>query len=202
MWHTPAAATGFATLRVYIRPHFAKCSPVATLKLRLMSPTACAPSRVYKKGLMQSGLRWRRSHSRRRFPVAFAPYAPPSARPCGCRGTVALVSCVASIPASGLRPVITSKPPPTHRGLAAAQHWPPRAGCRPPPQGGSLNRAPLLLGFATSLVASNAQDTLAFWVGLLPPTRFKSSQGKPTLSHMPAVIRPFLPDAARHAVCH
>ena len=50
-----------------------------------------APSRVSKTGVMQSGLRWSRSHSRRRFPVAFAPYAPPPARPCGCRGTVALV---------------------------------------------------------------------------------------------------------------
>ena len=50
-----------------------------------------APSRVHKTGVMQSGLRWSRSHSRRRFPVASAPYAPPSARPCGCRGTVASV---------------------------------------------------------------------------------------------------------------
>jgi hypothetical protein len=50
-----------------------------------------APSRVHKTGVMQSGLRWSRSHSRRRFPVASAPYAPPSARPCGYRGTWALV---------------------------------------------------------------------------------------------------------------
>ena len=39
-------------LRFYIRPHFAKCSPVTALKLRLMSPTAGAPSRVHKIGLM------------------------------------------------------------------------------------------------------------------------------------------------------
>ena len=45
-------------LRFYIRPHFVKWSPVATLKLRLVSTTAGAPSRVYKTGLMQSGLRW------------------------------------------------------------------------------------------------------------------------------------------------
>ena len=31
------------TLRFYIRPHFAKRSPVATLKLRLVSPTASRP---------------------------------------------------------------------------------------------------------------------------------------------------------------
>ena len=48
-----------------------------------------APSRVHKTGVMQSGLRWSRSHSRRRFPVVGTPYAPPSARPCGCRGVVA-----------------------------------------------------------------------------------------------------------------
>jgi hypothetical protein len=42
-----------------------------------------APYRVKATGVMQSGLRWRRSHSRRRSPFAFAPYAPPSARPCG-----------------------------------------------------------------------------------------------------------------------
>lgn len=50
-----------------------------------------APSRVSKTGVMQSGLRWSRSHSRRRFPVASAPYAPPAVRPCGYRGTWALV---------------------------------------------------------------------------------------------------------------
>ena len=49
-----------------------------------------APSRVKATGVMQSGLRWRRSHSRRRFPVAVlctAPYTPPSAHPCGCACT-------------------------------------------------------------------------------------------------------------------
>ena len=50
-----------------------------------------APSRVSKIGLMQSGLRWGWSHSRRRFPVVGTPYAPPTARPCACCGTWALV---------------------------------------------------------------------------------------------------------------
>jgi hypothetical protein len=52
----------------------------------------CAPCRMKKTDVMQSGLRWSRSHSRRRLPVVGKPYAPPSARPCGCRGTVALIS--------------------------------------------------------------------------------------------------------------
>ena len=50
-----------------------------------------APYRVKATGVMQSGLRWSRSHSRRRFPVVGTPYATPSVRPCGCRGTVASV---------------------------------------------------------------------------------------------------------------
>ena len=50
-----------------------------------------APYRVKATGVMQSRLRWSRSHSRRRFPVVGTPYATPSVRPCGCRGTVALV---------------------------------------------------------------------------------------------------------------
>ena len=41
-------------------------------------------------------------------PGQFLPYAPPSGRPCGCRSAVALVSCFASLPVSGLWPVMTS----------------------------------------------------------------------------------------------
>ena len=37
---------------------------------------------------------------------------------------------------SGLRPVITCVPPPTHRGLAATRHWPPCAGLPVCPPGG------------------------------------------------------------------
>ena len=104
-----------------------------------------APSRVYKMGVMQSGLRWERSHSRRRFPVVGTPYAPPSARPCGSRGGLASVRRCASIPASGLRPVIPVSPRPPHRGLAATRHWPPCAGqpvCPPRgrPQSGAKTR--------------------------------------------------------------
>ncbi len=85
-----AASVAFARYghppRFYIRPHFAKWSPAATLKLRLVSATADAPSRVYKTGLMQSGLRWGRSPRRRRTPVSSCPTR---------RRPVALVAVVA-----------------------------------------------------------------------------------------------------------
>jgi hypothetical protein len=89
--------------------------------------------RVKATGVMQSGLRWSRSHSRRRSPFAFAPYAPPSARPCGCACTWALVRrsalCVWSV-ACGQSWGVCPRPP---VGLAAARLW-PRAGLpiRPP----------------------------------------------------------------------
>jgi hypothetical protein len=70
---------------------FCKVQGSRSAKAPLGAPHRFAPFRVYKTGVMQSGLRWSRSHSRRRFPVAGAPYAPPSARPCGCACTWALV---------------------------------------------------------------------------------------------------------------
>jgi len=39
------------TLRFYITPHFVKCSPVAALKLRLVSPTALRPPGFTKQAL-------------------------------------------------------------------------------------------------------------------------------------------------------
>ena len=61
-----------------LRPHASLLHKAAFQKVRgsrcaeapLGAPHRCAPSRVSKTGLMQSGLRWRRSHSRRRSPVA------------------------------------------------------------------------------------------------------------------------------------
>ena len=64
---------------------------------------------------------------------------------------VALVRRCSLCLVSGLRPVITCVPPPTRRGLAAARHWPPRAGCPSAPRGGSLNRASTLSNFAPLL---------------------------------------------------
>ena len=146
-------------LRFYITPHFVKWSPVATLKLRFVSSTASAPSRVHKTGLMQSGLRWVRSHSRRRFPVACAPYAPPAVRPFGCRGAVASVRrcahCSGQWPAASHLVCAPAHPRASPlRGISPAR-W----SARPPPVGAPSARAPLSLGFATSLVAGHARNT-------------------------------------------
>jgi hypothetical protein len=106
--------------------------------------------RVKATGVLQSGLRWRRSHSRRRFPVAGAPYTPPSARPCGCACTVALVRRCAlccRLVACGQSCGVCPRPP---VGLAAA-----RLGfalnCPSAPRGGSLSQR------NTGLSGANAQ---------------------------------------------
>ena len=90
---------------------------------------------------MQSGLRWGGGR-----PVVGAPCSLRAPRavvrsPLWSACAVALVSCSASIPVSGLRPVITSLPLPTHRGLAAARHWPCAPAARPPPVGAPSARA-------------------------------------------------------------
>ncbi len=126
-------------LRFYIRPHFVKCSPVATLKLRLMSPTASRPHGFTKQALCKVAYAGDGRVSRRRSPFAFAPYAPPSARPFGCRGTLASVrrfaQCSGQWPAASHVVCAPARPPGPRRCAA----WAPRAGCPSAPQGGSLN---------------------------------------------------------------
>jgi hypothetical protein len=106
-----------------------------------------APCRVKATGVMQSGLRWSRSHSRRRFPVVGTPYAPPSARPCGCRGTVALVRrcalCAWSV-ACGQSCRVCPRPP---LCFAAARHQPCALVCPSAPRGGSLSPRAYWVGF-------------------------------------------------------
>lgn len=101
-----------------------------------------APCRVKATGVMQSGLRWSRSHSRRRFPVVGTPYAPPSARPCGCRGTWASVRrcalCGWSV-AFGQSWGVCPRPP---LCFAAARLSHARWSARPPPEGAPSARAP------------------------------------------------------------
>lgn len=95
---------------------------------------------------MQSGLRWSRSHSRRRFPVACTPYAPPSARPCGCRGTWALVRrcalCCWSV-ACGQSCGVCPRPP---LCFAAARPQPCALVCPSAPRGGSLSPRAFVFG--------------------------------------------------------
>lgn len=118
-----------------------------------------APLRVSKTGVMQSGLRWSRSHSRRRFPVADTPYAPPSTRPCGSRGTWALVRrcalCFGQWPTASHLVCAPAHP----QGLARFAGIGPARSARPPPEGAPSARAPLSLGFATRFVARHARNT-------------------------------------------
>jgi hypothetical protein len=106
-----------------------------------------APYRVKATGVMQSGLRWSRSHSCRRFPVASAPYAPPSARPCGCRGVVASVRrcalCSRSV-ACGQSCGVCPRPP---LCFAAARPQPCALVCPSAPRGGSLSPRASVFGF-------------------------------------------------------
>ena len=96
---------------------------------------------------MQSGLRWSRSHSRRRFPVACTPYAPPSARPCSCRGVVAPVRRCAlwgwSV-ACGQSCRMCPRPP---LCFAAARLQPCALVCPSAPRGGSLSPRAFAFGF-------------------------------------------------------
>ena len=122
-------------LRFYIRPHFAKCSPVAALKLRLVSPTAARPHGFAKQALCKVAFAWVRAHSHRRFPVAGAPCAPPPG---------ALLAAVAAghwsgasrrVLASGLRPVMDVVLPRPPAGASPLRGIGPRAGCPSAPQG-------------------------------------------------------------------
>jgi len=107
----------------------------------------CAPCRVKATGVMQSGLRWSRSHIHRRFPVVGTPYAPSSARPCGCRGTWALVRrcalCDWSV-ACGQSCRVCPRPP---LYFAAARHQPCALVCPSAPHGGSLSPRAIAFGF-------------------------------------------------------
>ena len=106
-----------------------------------------APCRVQATGVMQSGLRWSRSHSRRRIPVDGTPYAPPSARPCGWCGTGALVRrCALGVwsVACGQSCGVCPRPP---LCFAAARHQPCALVCPSAPRGGSLSPRALVVGF-------------------------------------------------------
>jgi hypothetical protein len=123
----------------YIRPHCSQCPPVSR-KLLLWQPPLRALW-VKATGVMQNCLRWSRSHSHRRFPVVGTPYAPSSARPCGWRGTVALVRrcalCCWSV-ACGQSCGVCPRPP---LCFAAARHQPCALVCPSAPMGAPSARA-------------------------------------------------------------
>lgn len=132
-----------------LRPHaallhnaaFCKVFASRCAKAPLGVAHRCAPSRVCKTGVMQSGLRLVRARQPSALPGRW--------RALRTAGRSPLVAAVAAGHWSGAsRFVLVSgpsaspgccSPPPTRRGLAAARHWPPRRlPVRPP--GGSLSR--------------------------------------------------------------
>jgi hypothetical protein len=146
-------------LRFYITPHCPQCPPVAALKLRLVPVTAARPSgegnRRYAKWPSLESVAQPSA-----LPGRCTPYAPPSARPCGCRGTCGISQALRAVwLVSGLRPVMWCVPPPTlvlRRCAASAL----RAGLPVRPPWGLPQPARLAwLGFATSLVAAHARNT-------------------------------------------
>ena len=120
----------------YIKPHCPQCQPVS--RKLLWCPAPLRALRVKATGFMQNCLGWVRSHSRRRFPAASAPYAPPAG------SLVAVVAlwhwsgALRSVLVSGLRPVMLCVPPPTLGGLPLRGFGPARH-CPSAPQGGSLS---------------------------------------------------------------
>jgi hypothetical protein len=127
LWCSPAAA----------KLHNAALPSVVRQSAALGSAWWQPPLRALRvkatQAVMQNCLRWVRSHSRRRSPVAFAPYAPPLA-PLWLlwhRGISQALRAVVLV--SGLRPVMLCVPRPPW-GLAAARLW-PCAGLPVRPQG-------------------------------------------------------------------
>ena len=134
------------TLCFYITPHFAKCSPVAALKLRFVPPTASRPLGFAKQALCK-------------VPYARQRSSQPSALPDRCAPTryrlCALVlvwlrvvgsGASRSVLVSGLRPVmgvVLPRPPAGPRRCAALA--PRRLPVRPP--GGSLQSGAGAMGY-------------------------------------------------------
>ena len=122
-------------LRFYITPHFGKCSPVVSLKLHLVSPTASRPygfpkqalCKVAFAGVGRTAVGASRSHprpTRRRLRALVAVVAP------GHWSGAARFVLV-----SGLRPVtgvVLPRPPAGPRRCAALA---PAPAARPPPRG-------------------------------------------------------------------
>jgi hypothetical protein len=117
-------------LRFYIRPHFVKWSPVAALKLRLMSPTAARPRGFTKQALCK---------------VSFA----------GSGGGVApghQSGAARTVGVSGLRPCSLCVPPPAPPGPRRCAAWAPRApAARPPPKGAPSSGAPHFVGVSAKM---------------------------------------------------
>ena len=127
------------TLRFYIRPHFRKCRAVVALKLHLVPHTAARPSGIGNRPYAKWPALGSGRVSRRRSPVAGAPYAPSPGRP-----RVVLQSCFQP----GAARSVFGQWPAAMFVVSAPAHPRPRryaalacAVCPSAPQGGSLSTA-------------------------------------------------------------
>lgn len=131
LWHTPATAKLHNAALLSVSASQSQAPFVAATASR---PSGESNRRYVKLPTLE------RSHNRRRFPVVGTPYAPPSARPCGCCGTWALVRrcalCGWSV-ACGQSCGVCPRPP---LCFAAAQHQ-HSAACPSAPKGAPSARA-------------------------------------------------------------
>jgi hypothetical protein len=141
LWHAPATATGFAALRVYIRPHCMKYrlsqSQAPFVFLYRFAPCGFTQHALCKVAFAGVG------RTAVGAPRSLRAYAPPTARPGGCCGAVALVRRCAhrsgQWPAA--RPHQLAPAHPT--GASPLRGFGPRAPvCPSAPQGGALSPAP------------------------------------------------------------
>ena len=127
------------TLRFYIRPHFRKCRAVVALKLHLVPHTAARPSGIGNRPYAKWPALGSGRVSRRRSPVAGAPYAPSPGRPgvvrCPGISVRRCAQCFGQWPAAMY--VVSAPAHPRPRRCAALAC----AVCPSAPQGGSLSAA-------------------------------------------------------------
>jgi hypothetical protein len=151
----------------YITPHCSQCPPVSR-KLLLWQPPLRA-LRVKATGVMQNCLRW----SGRTAVGASRSLARPTRH-----RLRALVVVVAPGHQSGAARCVAGQWPAASHVVCAPAHpcasplrgiSPARWSARPPPVGAPSARAPLLLGFATGLVAGHARNTGATGLSACKP---------------------------------
>jgi hypothetical protein len=141
LWHTPATAKLHNAALLSVSASQSQAPFVAATASR---PSGESNRRYAKLPTLE------RSHSRRRFPVVGTPYAPSSARPCGCRGIWALVRRCALCCWSGACGQSCGVCPRPPLCFAAARHQPCALVCPSAPRGGSLSPRALVVGFCYS----------------------------------------------------
>ena len=162
LWHTPATAKLHNAALLSVSASQSQAPFVAATASR---PSGESNRRYAKLPTLE------RSHSRRRFPVNSCPTR---------RRLRALVAVVALWHQSGAARCLLGQWPTASHVVCAPAHpcasplrgiSPARWSARPPPVGAPSARAPLLLVFATGLVAGHARNTGATGLTACKPAR-------------------------------